>query len=391
VIAFARENLNGSLKLLRKLIEKDFFSTEDDAMSFDPLGTLQSSINQNLLLQYDEITKSIIRKGLFDTFLFIDLSYFVHSKNYKELLQLRTSNLQLAIECTKDLPTKGTCYYNIGNIDRSLSNTNETIACYFRARKYLPDYEKRKHWWRELAGLLFIKGHYKLAESFYTKSIELIEKDIPKRYFRLEQNLPNQESIVYALIGDCLLFQGKFSKANEWFDKFFKNQNTFSAEWSLKRTIADRLIKLGLDNKKIEKEKSLELCEKGLELNDFKLQIIEFNKAIEHNPTNVLAWFNIGVARDKEQQFEEAFYSFLTTGVFQDGDKEAQFNALLISFTQKQDELFSLVLHFIVEKHGEFVANDLSDYFMNKPIPFDVKKIIIEGLAKLTKEIKNGA
>ena len=100
---------------------------------------------------------------------------------------------------------------------------------------------------------------------------------------------------------------------------------------------------------------------------------------------------NIGVARDKEQQFEEAFYSFLTTGVFQDGDKEAQFNALLISFTQKQEELFSLVLHFIVEKHGEFVANDLSDYFMNKPIPFDVKKIIIEGLAKLTKEIKNGA
>lgn len=391
VVAFARENLNGSLKLLKKLIEKDYFSTEDYGMSFDPLGTLQSSINQNLLLQYNEITKSIIRKNLFDTFLFFDLAYFVHSKNYSELLYLRTENLRLAIQHSKDFPTTGTCYYNIGNIERSLSNTEEAIECYFKARKYLPDYEKRKHWWRELAGLLFIKGHYKLAESFYTKSIELVEEDIPNRYFRLEQIQPNLESIVYALIGDCLLFQGKFSKANEWFDKFFERQNSNNYEWHLKRIITDRLIKLGLDDKKIEVEKSIELCEKALGLIDHKLQIAEFTKAVELNPTNALAWFNLGVAKDKEQQFEDAFYCFLTTGLLQDGDKEAQFNALLISFTQQQDELFNLVLHFIFEKHGELVANDLSDYFMNKPIPFDVKMIIIEGITKLIKEIKNGA
>lgn len=391
VVAFARENLNGSLKLLKKLIEKDYFSTEDDGISFDPLGTLQSSINQNLLLQYNEITKSIIRKKLFDTFLFFDLAYFVHSKNYSELLYLRTENLRLGIQHSKDFPTTGTCYYNIGNIERSLSNTDEAIECYFKARRYLPDYEKRKHWWRELAGLLFIKGHYKLAESFYTKSIELVEEDIPNRYFRLEQIQPNLESIVYALIGDCLLFQGKFSKANEWFDKFFERQSSNNYEWHLKRIITDRLIKLGLDNKKIEVEKSIELCEKALGLIDYKLQIAEFTKAVDLNPTNALAWFNLGVAKDKELQFEDAFYCFLTTGLFQDGDKEAQFNALLISFTQQQDELFTLVLRFIVEKHGELVANDLSDYFMNKPIPFDVKKMIIEGITKLTKEIKNGA
>jgi len=391
VVAFAKENLNGSLKLLKKLIEKDYFSTEEDAMSFDPLGTLQSSINQNLLLQYNEITKSIIRKEYFDTFLFIDLSYFVHSENYKELLPLRIENLQLVIQHSKDLATTGTCYYNIGNIESSLSNTDEAITCYFKARKYLPDYEKRKHWWRELAGLLFIKGHYNFAETFYKQSIEIVEEDIVNRYFRLQQVQQNQESIIYALIGDCLLFQGKFSKANEWFDKFFKGQKNFNYEWYLKRGIADRLIKLGLDNKKIEKEKSIELCEKALVLDDFKLQIFELHKAIELNPTNALAWFNLGVVKDKEQQFEEAFYCFLTTGLLQDGDKEAQFNALLISFSQRLDELFSHVLHFIVEKHGEFVANDLSDYFMNKPIPFEVKKMIIEGITKMTKEIKKGA
>ncbi|MHA8053908.1 DUF4365 domain-containing protein [Aquirufa sp. OSTEICH-129A] len=391
VVAFARENLNGSLKLLKKLIEKDYFSTEDDGMRFDPLGTLQSAINQNLLLQFNEITKSIIRKKLFDAFLFFDLAYFVHCKNYSELLYLRTENLRLAIQHSKDFPTTGTCYYNIGNIERSLSNTDEAIECYFKARKYLPDYEKRKHWWRELAGLLFIKGHYKLAELFYTKSIELIEEDNPNRYFRLEQIQPNLESIVYALIGDCLLFQGKFSKANEWFDKFFERQNSNNYEWYLKRIITNRLIELGLDDKKIEVEKSIELCENAVSLVDHKLQIAEFTKAVELNPTNALAWFNLGVAKDKEQQFEDAFYCFLTTGLFQDGDKEAQFNALLISFTQQQYKMFTLVLQFIVEKHGELVANDLSDYFMNKPIPFDVKKRIIEGITKLTKVIKNGA
>ncbi|MCG7855487.1 DUF4365 domain-containing protein [Flavihumibacter sediminis] len=388
VVAFARENLSGSLNLLRKLIEKEQFNKKDDVISFDPLGTLQSAINQNLILQYNEITKSIIRKELFDAFLFIDLSYFIHSQNHKELLQLRTENLRLAIECTNDLHTKGTFCYNIGNIERSLSNTDQAISFYFKARKYLPDYEKRKHWWRELAGLLFIKGHYKLAELFYRKSLELIEKDTPKRYSRLEPVMPNQESIVYALIGDCLLFQGKFSKANEWFDKFFQEPNTFNAEWSLKRIISDRLINLGLDNKIIEKQKSLDFCEKALVLNDLKLQIVELNRAIEYNPTNALAWFNLGVSKDKEQQFQEAFYNFLTTGIFQDGDKEAQLNALLISFTQRQDELFFLVLHFMVEKHGEIVANDLSDYFMEKPIPFDVKKKIFGEIVKLTKQIK---
>lgn len=391
VVAFARENLNGSLKLLRKLIEKDYFSTEEDAMLFDPLGTLQSSINQDLLLQYNEITKLIIRKKLFETFLIIDVAYFVHSKNYNELFYLRTENLKLAIQYSEYSPMIGNCYYNLGNIERGLYNTDEAIKYYFKARKYLSDYERRKHWWRELAGLLFIKGHYKLAELFYTKSIELVEEDIQDRYFRLEQILPNQESIVFALIGDCLLLQGKFSKANEWFDKFFEKNNSYSYEWYLKRTITDQCIKLGLDGKKIENEKSIELYEKALELNDFKLQIVEFTKAIELNPTNDLAWFNLGVAKDNEQQFEDAFYCFLTAGLLRDGDKEAQFNALLIAFTQQQDELFSFVLHFIVEKHGELVGNDLSDYFMSKPIPFDVKRVIIEGIVKLTEEVKNGA
>lgn len=390
VVAFARENLNGSLKLLKKLIEKDYFGTEDDIMLFDPLGTLQSSINQDLLLPYDEITKLIIIKKLFDTFLFIDLAYFVHSKNNNELFQLRTENLKLAIQYSENFPIMGNCYYNLGNIARGLYKTDEAINYYFKARKYLPDYEKRKHWWRELAGLLFIKGHYNFAEIFYTKSIELVEEDVQNRYFRLEQIFPNQDSIVFALIGDCLFFQGKFSKANDWFEKFFKKHNIPSYEWYLKRAVADRLIKLGLDGKIIEREKSSEFYEKALELKDPKLQIVEFTKAVELNPTNDLAWFNLGVAKDKEQQFEDAFYCFLIAGLLRDGDKEAQFNALLISFTQEQVELFSFVLYFIVEKHGELVANDLSDYFMNKPIPFDVKRAIIEGIVKMIEEIKNG-
>lgn len=136
------------------------------------------------------------------------------------------------------------------------------------------------------------------------------------------------------------------------------------------------------------KEKSFEICEKALGLNDSKQQVIEFKKAIEYNPTNALAWFNLGVAQDKEQNFEEAFFNFLSAGLFQDRDKEAQFNALTISFTQGQYELFNIVLYFIVEKHGELVLNDLSDYFMNKPIPFDMKRQIIDGITMIVKEMK---
>jgi tetratricopeptide (TPR) repeat protein len=349
------------------------------------LGTLQSSINQNLLSRYNEITKLIIRKGLFDTFSVIDLGYFVLniSVSSKELVNLRTENLKLAIQHSKDFAITGTYYYNIGIIERGLSNIDEAIFSYFKARKYLPEYEKRGYWWRELAGLLFIKRHFKLAESFYSKSIELIEDDFEKRDMRLEQIQPNQESIVYALIGDCLLFQGKFSKAAGWFDKFLESQNSNSSEWHLKKIITGVLIKLRLDDKKIEREKSIELCENALGQKDIKLQISALTEAIEFDPTNALAWFNLGIAKDKDEELEDAFYCFLISGLLQEGDKEAQFNALLISIIQQEYELFSLILNFLIEKYGEFVANDLSDYIFAKPIPLNGKKRIIEAITSL--------
>ncbi|MCW5924913.1 MAG: DUF4365 domain-containing protein [Saprospiraceae bacterium] len=391
VVAFARENLNGSLNLLKKLIENDYFSSVDDAMNFDPLGILKSSIHQNLLYQFNENVKSLIKKGHYDAFLFFDLSYFALNQNHKDLIQLRTENLKFAIDQTTEYPVKGTCFYNLGNIEKGLFNTETAISHYFKARKFHPDYLNRKHWWRELAGLLFTKGHFRYAELFYKKSIDLVEENIPERYFRLEMNLPNQESIIYALIGDCLLFQCKLSEAKSWFTKFFQNQNSLNTEWVLKDQMLDRFIELGFDDIKIDRKSSLEICEQALNLKDFKQQIIEFKKAIKLNPVNGLAWFNLGVAEDKEKNFQDAFYAFLNTGLLQDGDKEAQFNALLIAFTQEQDILFVLLLQYILEKHGELVINDLSDYFMNKPFPFEAKKMIIEGIVKMTKEMKNSA
>lgn len=389
VVAFARENLNGSLNLLKNLIENDFFNSVEDAMNFDPLGTLQSSIHQNLLYQFNEIVKSLIRKGFYEAFLFFDLSYFALNAKHQALIQLRIENLKFTIDQTVEYPIKGICFYNLGNIEKGSFNTDIAISYYFKARKFHPDYLKRKHWWRELAGLLFVKGHYRFAELFYKKSIDLIEENFSERYFRLEMNLPNQESIIHALIGDCLLFQCKFSQAKKWFNSFFQNQNTSNLEWILKDQMLDRFIELGFDDVKIYRKSSLEICEQALKLKDYKQQVIELKKAIKLNPVNGLAWFNLGVAEDKENNFQDAFYSFLYTGLLQDGDKEAQFNALLIAFTQKQDILFALLLQFIVEKHGELVTNDLSDYFMNQPVPLKAKKIIIEVITKMIKQIKN--
>jgi len=390
-ICFAKYDIQGSLLLLRKIIGIVDFSSEEGMLSLDPMGLLTLSKTNNHLPLFNKLIKDIIDLNQHDLFFFCDLAYFAVDPESKELQQYRIENLSYLIEKTSDNSVKGTSHYNLGNILKTNLDSDTALFHYFKARKLLPDYLERPYWWREIAGLLFSKGHFIWAETFYRKSLEKAKTHQPKTYGRLEKKSSKEDTLIIALIADCLFHQGKFKEAHLLFEKYLNETSSNIQEWVIKNIICVELINRNLDSVIIDKKKSLEIVEKSLKISNEDEIINYLNDAIKLNPLNGLAWFNLGVALDKKTRFDEALFAFLATSMIQDWDKEAQFNAMTISLTQQNFVILVSLLQFVIEKHGELVSNDLADYIMKKNIPLDAKKLLINNFNEMIEKIKNDA
>ncbi|MBK7109434.1 MAG: DUF4365 domain-containing protein [Chitinophagales bacterium] len=390
-ICFAKYDIQGSLLILRKIIGIIDFSSEEGMLSLDPMGLLTLSKTNNHLPLFNKLIKDIIDLNQHDLFFFCDLAYFAVDQESKELQQYRIENLSYLIEKTSDNSVKGTSHYNLGNILKTNLDSDRALFHYFKARKLFPDYLERPYWWREIAGLLFSKGHFIWAETFYRKSLEKAKTHQHKTYGRLEKKSPKEEKLIIALIADCLFHQGKFKEAHLLFEKYLNETSSNIQEWVIKNIICVELINRNLDSIIIDKKKSLEIVEKSLKISTEDEIINCLNDAIKVNPLNGLAWFNLGVALDKKTKFNEALFAFLATSMIQDWDKEAQFNAMTISLTQQNFVMLDSLLQFVIEKHGELVSNDLADYIMKKNIPLDAKKMLIKTFKEMIEKIKNDA
>lgn len=388
-INFAKYNVKGSLEIFDKIISHLEINNDAEFISFDPLGLLVLAKSNNEMQRFNNLIQKIIDLKNYNLFFFCDLAYFYADAESEELQKYRIENLNYLINKTSDNPTKGTCSYNIANILKSSKkpDKDEAIKYYFKSRKLYPDYENRNYWWRELAGLLFDKKHYKISESFYRKSLQLDNSNVNVTYSRLEKK--NPPKLIYSLIADCLFMQGKFSEAHKVFENYFSETNSEIYEWILKDMVSMELIKMKLDAVTPNKKESLIICEKTLMMSSNEEIIISLTKAIELDPMNSLAWFNLGVALDKNKDFDKSLFSFITAGTISTGDKEAQFNALLICFTQQNLELLQVLLFYIIEKHGDLIINDFTDYLMTKNNTLEIKLKFIKAFTELFETVLN--
>ena len=382
-ITFAKYNIKSSLEIFSKIITHLEINNDSEFVSFDPLGLLVLAKSNNELPRFNNLIKKIIDLKNNKLFFFCDLAYFYADAESEELQKYRIENLNYLIKHSNDNPAKGTCCYNIANILKSSkkNDEDESIKYYFKSRKFYPDYENRDYWWRELAGLLFEKKHYKISESFYRESLKLDSSNVNVTYSRLVKK--NPPKLIYSLIADCLFMQGKFSKAHEVFEKYFLDTNSDIYEWILKDMVCIELVKRKLDNVTPNKKDSITICEKTLSISSNSEIILSLKKAIALDPMNSLAWFNLGVALDKDKYFEESLFSFITSGTMMTGDKEAQFNALLTCFTQQKLDFLQALLFYIIEKHGDLVINDFADYIMSKRNPLDIRIKVVKAFTKL--------
>lgn len=388
-LSLAKYNIKSSLEIVAKVISEIELEPKDFKI-LDPLGLLSLAKTNKEIGLFNELVEEIVNQKRFDLFFFFDLAYFAFAS--KEFQSYRISNLKKVISENDDRILKGTCYYNLGNIYKSDSNTEKAIENYLLARKYQPDYLNRDYWWREFAGLVFVRQHYSWAENLYKKSLALNKNvGIGEKYDRMTIVTPEENKLELALIADCLFFQAKFKEASKYFEKYLEKNGSNSQEWVLKDMICLELKDSELDNVKIDKTASIQLCEEAIKLESKEDCIAKLHESIHLNPTNGLAWFNLGVSQDQVGKHDEAMFSFILTGLLQEWDKEAQFNALIISFTTQKLDIMQALILYLNQKHGDLVLNDLSANIMGKNMPLEGKKQLIKAFEEMFEIVKNNA
>jgi hypothetical protein len=131
----------------------------------------------------------------------------------------------------------------------------------------------------------------------------------------------------------------------------------------LKLVVSNFLVDNKIGDQPLDRTKSDKLIEEALSSKTPKQAIPTLLEAVSANPTNGLAWYNLAVCFEKVKSYEEAFYAFLATALFQDWDKEAWFKALLHAMNFR-NTLFATILKTIYFKFTKEFINDFAEYIM---------------------------
>lgn len=289
---------------------------------------------------------------------------------FKKLL-LRAINKSKELKFFKQT---GSCHYNLGNRlwGGSWENDREAFYHYRMAQKFDPYYKNREYFWRELAGILFNLKKYSCSERFYKEAISL------------GANLE-----VLALRADALMFAGQYKAALDLFKEYEKNVEEIEPEWALKSWFLKGLIKtLGKDNqiRKVNEAKTIAAISKSPP----KEAKSKIDKAINLDGLCSLAWFNQAVNQIAEKNYDDAFTSFLITGIVQPNDVEAWSNTILCIFNGTEGlnmlpSIFSVAYRINGE---ELIKNFAKKIEEQSQIPKAEKAKIINLIADYTRKFE---
>jgi len=242
--------------------------------------------------------------------------------------------LKTAIDFVEEDVTKATLHYSLANNLRYDSYFKEAVSHYNQASKYYSEYRNRSYWWAEVGGCLFLKEKYAWAERCYEKAIELGEKNIP----------------VIALLADTYIHEGKFSRAKEEFEKYFRITKNPFAEFILKHWLSDLLFSLYGDSRRNQRL-AMTLAEKAIEENSPQ-QLVE---ALKIDPLCGFAWFNHAVDKSKETQ-GGSYKEWLVTSIIQNWDVESWANSIISMISSTEPpclRIMPAVFFFAFKLHGE--------------------------------------
>lgn len=219
-----------------------------------------------------------------------------------------------------------TIYYNLGNMLRK-SDLRNSFSNYKHAAKINSEYFERSYFWREIAGIAFLKKRYASAVFFYKRSIDL-EDDKTTRF----------------LYADALAFAGRYAESLEEITQSLPDEiDQDHVEWYLKSKSVSFLISFLSITRQTRVKSNFHDVPEPKKLNDKTIKTICM-KSLELDAMCALSWFNLGGVFHREGKAELALNCFLTSALIEPCDIESWANAAAIAFMEQQIIDASMVL-----------------------------------------------
>ena len=121
---------------------------------------LRKLLNPSFVTNYDTIAQYVLLALVF--------------RNEPEAKEIRERLEHMMLSFQTNSEGRGRWCYNLANLTRN-EDLYEAASLYIQAQKYFPAYREMFYWWKELAGVLFLTGHYYWSQKFYEKAYSLID------------------------------------------------------------------------------------------------------------------------------------------------------------------------------------------------------------------------
>jgi tetratricopeptide (TPR) repeat protein len=256
-------------------------------------------------------------------------------------------------------------HYNLANQFRSRSKRRAAFHHYRLALRAWPNYGDFEYFNREIAGVLYHSGRYQLAAEHYARALE-IGSDWPLK----------------GVLGDALMFSGRYREALARFTEATDEGEDGYGEWRLKRWLLENLFEnWGADDQVRQTSAASALVEEA----QASLSGVEareaFHEALRLDWLSGFAWFNLGVAEEREiGDHEAALFAFIACGLCQPGDTEAWINAIVIAgnlgSAPVDAMLMELVAIYAYFANGDALLTELSRFARQQGDDFPVAEYV---------------
>ncbi len=342
-------------------------------------GNLQQiglfAIENDCAFQLQELIDTAIENELVNEFQHLNNVFLTTNYN----LDTYSQNLLKAIHRFSDHRTKGIFSYNIANFYRNRSLPHLSFKFYNQSRKLNEEYLTKEYWWQELGGVAFVCKHYKLSEKFYKKALSL-------------KHQKGSHEITYALLGDSLLWQGKFVEAHDSYQKYLqtpseKNPTNF---YVFSQIMCEEFILHGYHDSLLNETLSNEIISSTKE----DTEESEILAAIEAYPLNSWAWFKLSGLYLAKGDFTSAYTAIRNSALLKEDINLwllSSITAHLANLLTTAENIFSIAIQFHELNSLNEINKLLSTYFN---LPFEQTQELLnyyEALAyKIKCEIDNG-
>ncbi len=245
-------------------------------------------------------------------------------------------------------------HYNLANHLRGSVRPSGSFHHYRLAAKLYPAYRDFEYWCREVAGVLYEAHRFQAAVFFYQRAKE-IGPDWP----------------VNGLLGDALLFAGRYADAHDSYKEALSHSEPGMPEWALKAWALQFLRdQRGIDvQMRLAHEAERLAAVDTVESEDERAA--RLNAALSQDLLCGLAWFNLGVQANRHGDSEDAFLCFLMAALCERQDTEAWANALALAFrSDVPPEFVPLIAETAYQANGDAMLEQMALAAQDQPPEF---------------------